>query len=143
MTPVMIALTLVVAAPAPKEAPKKDAPSLVGQWTPIHSLKGGKPDTPEPGSSITFTADGKVQLKEGMRERKEEATYTLDSKKEPAEIDIVPPEKAKESSIVGIYKFEKDTLVLCITMGADRPKKFESPEGSHVILITLQRAKKD
>ena len=60
-----------------------------------------------------------------------------------AEIDIFPPATEKGPNIVGIYKFEKDTLIICITMGGDRPKKFESPEGSETMLITLQRVKKD
>ena len=116
---------------------------MVGEWVPTQAVRGGKPDMPPPGTSIAFTADGKILLKEGMREKAEEGTYKFDAKKDPAEIDIVPPPVGKDATVLGIYKFEKDTLVLCMVMGGDRPKKFESPAGSEVMLITLQRAKKE
>jgi len=143
MNVVLIGLALSLSAPAAKEAPKKDAPSLVGEWVPTQAVRGGKPDLPPAGTSITFNADGKILLKEGMRDKAEEGTYKIDAKKDPAEIDIVSPAKGKDAPVLGIYKFEKDTLVLCIVMGTDRPTKFESPEGSEVMLITLQRAKKE
>ena len=98
---------------------------------------------PPAGTSIAFTADGKVRLREGKQEKVEEGTYKIDAKKDPPEIDIVPPDKDKGPPVIGIYRFEKDTLILCIIMGTDRPKKFESPEGSEVMLITLQRVKKE
>jgi len=142
MYSVMIGLALVVAAPAKKEEPKKDAPTLVGEWYPESAVRGGKLDNPPPGTSITFTADGKCLLKEGKREKVEEGTYKFDAKKDPAEIDISPP-NAGGQAVSGIYKFEKDTLILCIVMGGERPKKFEAPDGSEVMLITLKKVKKE
>jgi uncharacterized protein (TIGR03067 family) len=142
MHSIVIGLALVVGAPA-KDAPKTDAPSLVGEWTPTQAVRGGKPDNPPAGTTITFTADGKVLLKEGNAAKPEEGTYKIDARKDPAEIDIVPPEKDKSPPVIGIYKLEKDTLVICVIMGTDRPKKFESPEGTEIMLITLQRVKKD
>jgi uncharacterized protein (TIGR03067 family) len=142
-TVVVIGLAAVLGAPGPKDDPKKDAPSLVGEWVPTTALRGGKPDMPPAGTSITFTADGKLLLKEGNQAKAEEGTYKTDPKKDPAEIDLVPPDKEKGPPVIGIYKFEKDTLVLCVIMGTDRPKKFESPDGSEIMLITLQRVKKE
>ena len=139
----VIGLAALLGAPGPKEDPKKDAPSLVGEWVPTMALRGGKPDMPPAGTSIAFTADGKVLLREGNQAKPEEGTYKTDPKKDPAEIDITPPDKDKSPLVIGIYKLEKDTLTLCMIMGTDRPKKFESPEGSEVMLITLQRVKKD
>jgi uncharacterized protein (TIGR03067 family) len=142
MYSLMIGLAVVVSAPAKKEEPKKEAPSLVGEWYPESAVRGGKPDNPPEGTSITFTADGKFILKEGKRDKAEEVTYKADPKKDPAEIDITAPEKG-DHAITGIYKFEKDTLILCIAMGGERPKAFASPGGSEVMLITLKWVKKD
>jgi uncharacterized protein (TIGR03067 family) len=142
-TVVLIGLAAVLGAPGPKDDPKKDAPSLVGEWVPTMALRGGKPDIPPAGTSITFTADGKVLLKEGNKGKAEEGTYKADPKKDPAEVDIIPPDNDKGAPVIGIYKLEKDTLVICVIMGTERPKKFESPEGSEIMLITLQRAKKE
>src|SRR5262245_32784319 len=142
-TVVWIGLVAVLGAPGPKEDPKKDAPTLVGEWVPTTALRGGKPDMPPAGTSITFTGDGKVLLKEGNQGKAEEGTYTTDPKKDPPEIDITPPDKGKGAPVIGIYKLEKDTLTLCLIMGTDRPKKFESPDGSEIMLITLSRVKKE
>jgi uncharacterized protein (TIGR03067 family) len=142
MYSIVIGLAVVVGAPA-KDAPKTEAPYLVGEWTPTQAVRGGRPDNPPAGTTITFTADGKVLLKEGNAAKPEEGTYKIDARKDPAEIDIVPPEKDKGPPVIGIYKFEKDLLVMCVIMGTERPKKFESPEGTEIMLITLQRAKKD
>jgi uncharacterized protein (TIGR03067 family) len=142
MYSIVIGLAVVVGAPA-KDTPKTDAPPLVGEWTPTESLQGGKPHNPPADTTITFTADGKVLLKEGNAAKPEEGTYKIDVKKEPAEIDIVPPDKDKGPPVIGIYKFEKDNLIMCVIMGTDRPKTFESPEGSEIMLITLQRVKKE
>jgi uncharacterized protein (TIGR03067 family) len=142
MNTALIGIALILGAPAAKDAPKKETPSIVGEWSPTTAVRGGKPDMPPPGTSITFTADGKMLLKEGKRDRVEEGTYTSDAKKDPAEIDLVSS-KGAEGKLVGIYKFDKDSLILCIAMGADRPKKFESPEGSEIMLITLERVKKE
>jgi uncharacterized protein (TIGR03067 family) len=68
----------------------------------------------------------------------EEHTYIRDAKKDPAEIDIRRAgEKAPE--LWGIYKIEGDTLIVCVTDEGERPKRFESPEGSTIRLITCKR----
>ena len=88
----------------------------------------------------SFTAEGKsVQKVEGVAVAANDATYTTDSKKAPAQPDV-------EGGIAGplraIYKVEKDTLTLCFVDGSDaRPAAFVSPAGSKVVLVTLTRIK--
>ena len=108
---------------------------------------GGKElPVPEGGVGITFSEDGKMTVHEGNRETKETGTYKVDAKKNPAEIDMIPPADKKEPTIAGIYKIDGDTLMLAFERGnrvaATRPTKFESPEGSAVMVITLKRVKK-
>jgi uncharacterized protein (TIGR03067 family) len=145
-TTLLVGLALAVGAPGLKDEPKKEA-SIVGEWVGVKATAGGK-DRPVPagGISFTFTADGKFIVKEGKKEKPDEGTYKLDAKKDPAEIDIMPPaEREKQGKIEGIYKLDGDELQLCFGRGpgAERPKKFESPEGSAVMLMTLKRAKKE
>jgi uncharacterized protein (TIGR03067 family) len=142
----LVGLAVVVGAPKGKELPKKEA-TLVGEWVGEKALAGGKElPVPEGGITFTFTADGGLTVKEGNRAKPEGASYKADPKKDPAEIDIIPPPDKKEPLLQGIYKLDGDTLTLCFSRGGpggERPKKFESPEGSEVIVMTLKRAKKD
>jgi len=142
-TSLFIALALVAGAPKPKDPPAKEPPSIVGEWVGESGTRGGQPHNPDPGTTITFTADGKLILKEGKRDKPEEGTYKADPKKSPAEIDLVPQIGGKGPTIQGIFKIEGDTLTLCFTMGSDRPKEFASPAGSEIMLITCKRAKKE
>lgn len=140
----LIGIALTVGAPS-KDPPAKDAASIVGEWVGEKAVAGGKDrPVPEGGITFTFTADGKLSVKEGPRERADTGTYTTDPKKNPAEIDIIPPADKKDPTIQGIYKLDGDTLTLCFGrgMGGGRPTKFESPEGSDVMLMTLKRVKK-
>lgn len=146
MTPtVLIGLTLAVAAPAPKEAPKKDPPSLVGDWAVQSAVRGGKVEKDDGPASITFTADGKLRVREGKREKPEEIPYTHNPKKDPAEIDLTEPGGGMKGGEVmkGIYRIDGDTLLLCLSMEGDRPTTFDSPAGANRILVTLKRVKKE
>jgi uncharacterized protein (TIGR03067 family) len=139
-------LCLAIAAPAPKDVPKKDAPSLVGEWEGEKATANGK-DLPVPpgGVGFTFNADGTMTMREGKRAPRP-ARYTADPKKDPAEFDILPPDdKADRGVFVGIYKIEGDTLTVCAAVGPPgtaRPTKFEAPEGSNVRLVVFKRVKK-
>jgi uncharacterized protein (TIGR03067 family) len=143
-TSLILGLTLLVAAPAPKEAPKKEAPSLIGEWVPESAIHAGKNDPPPPGSSITFTKEGKCLVTEGKDSKPESMSFTFDPKKDPAEIDISDPQVGMgEKAIKGIYKIDGDTMLICLSIDGERPKAFASPAGSQSILITLKRAKND
>jgi uncharacterized protein (TIGR03067 family) len=142
MTPLLVGLALAVAAPGPKEAPKKDDPTLVGQWTVETVVKGGRPsDDKDKDGGLDFTADGKAVLKD--HGKNVAGNYTSDAKKDPAELDITLEERGMRITLKGIFKIEKDTLTLCLTFEGDRPKGFESPDGAPTVLLTLKRAPKD
>jgi uncharacterized protein (TIGR03067 family) len=140
MTPLFLGLALAVAAPAPKEAPKKDAPTLVGVWKVESSIKGGQRSNPEDWT-MEFTADGKMIMKEAGRDIN--GTYTSDPKKDPAEIDLTLEGGGQMITMHGIYRFEGDTMMMCLTFMGERPTKFESPDGGNCVLVTFKRAKKD
>ncbi|HEX3152579.1 MAG TPA: TIGR03067 domain-containing protein [Gemmataceae bacterium] len=146
-TSLLVGLALIVGAPAPKDA-KKDAPTVVGDWVSDSIIDRGDAD-PNPGKlTLTMTADGKLTIKEG-KEEPEKLQYTVDSKKDPAEIDILEPvdnavgNGMKTHTIPGIYKLEGDTLIICISHKNDRPKTFTSTKADRTVLITLKRIKKN
>lgn len=145
----LIGLALTVAAPAPKETPKKEAPGIVGSWSLEKAEFGGMvlpPGAgPGPGDlSLTFNADGTIIASKGGKPEQDNTRYTHDAKKSPAEIDITEGRGGgKDMIIKGIYKIDGETLTLCMTPMGDRPTKFESAAGGQTIIMTFKRMKKD
>jgi uncharacterized protein (TIGR03067 family) len=142
MLSVVVGLALAVGAPAPKEAPKKDAPSILGEWVPTTIILGGMKEPQPAGSLMTFAKDGKATMKEKRDAKPEEMSYTLDPKQDPPHITLTEMGMGN-ITLPGIYKLEGDTLTICLSPGKDRPTAFASPAGSTNILITLNRLQKD
>jgi uncharacterized protein (TIGR03067 family) len=144
----LILLATTLGAPTTKEKEKDTAKdSIVGEWEGVKaSANGMELPVPAGGIKFEFTADGKMMVHEGKKDKPDAGTYTVDAKKNPAEVDLVPPADKKEPTVQGIYKVEGDELTLCFSRGPDgkaaRPTKFEAPAGSQSILITLKRVKK-
>lgn len=135
-------LALAVGALGEKDAPKKDAPTIVGEWNGEKAVRGGNElPIPDGGIKVTFTADGKMLFKEGNKDE-ETGSYKVDAKKNPGEIDISPPKEGGEMK--GIFKLDGDTLTICLADkdATERPTKFESTDGSKIMLVTLKRIKK-
>jgi uncharacterized protein (TIGR03067 family) len=114
-----------LAAPALKDRPAKEPPSVLGEWLRVGHIQAGKDAgrDSEPHHQ-TFTADGVWEYTYGGRVGNPVAkTYVADPKQNPPAIDI----RGGGQSWKGIYKVEADTLTLCLVSGGlDRPKTFES-----------------
>jgi uncharacterized protein (TIGR03067 family) len=138
-TSLLIGLALADGAPGPA-GPPREAPSVVGRWVGKRGLVGGDDRGVGPGGVVfEFTADGKMEIREGAN-APQPARYAADPAKDPAEIDVTDSGGPRRRVTVGIYKVEKDTLTICLSRGGPRPTKFESPKGSDVTLLTLRRA---
>ncbi|HVK08311.1 MAG TPA: TIGR03067 domain-containing protein [Gemmataceae bacterium] len=139
MTPLLLSLALTVAAPGPKDK-DKPAPTLEGTWK-VEKLEG-KGDKEVTDVTFTFTAD-KVSIKEGGKERKEEAAYAIDPTKKPAHIDIKPG-TGKDMTVPGIFEIDGDTLKICFRgEGGERPTEFKADPTTRTVLVVLKRAKGD
>src|SRR5688572_3745182 len=125
MTPLLVGLALTLGAPAPKEAPKKDPPTVVGDWVPESIVMGGKNDPPPAGALLTFTRDGKCSMRE-KDEKPDEMTYTADPKQDPPHLDLREGGMGG-MNMAGIYKLDGDTLTICLSIMGERPKAFASP----------------
>jgi len=140
----LLAVALTVGAPAPKEAPKKEPPTLVGEWVGETRQANGKTDALPARSVMTFTADGKMAM--GEEGKKLEGTFTSDPEKTPGELNLMvmgPAPAGAGLTVAGIYKIEGDALTICMAVNAPRPTEFASPAGSAAVLVTFKRAKKD
>jgi uncharacterized protein (TIGR03067 family) len=136
VTPTLLTLALAVAAPLPKDKPKAEPGKLEGHWVVESYLAGGKVEAERAGMHLSF--DGKSVVV--AEEKGADVAYAARPKTDPPEIDLT----AANNLIPGIYKIEGDTLLLCFPKagGTDRPKKFASPAGTTIVLMTLKRDKK-
>lgn len=138
-THLLVGLTLVVGAPAPKPAPPPAAPTIVGTWRFESQIDDGQPQ-PCVGRTIEFTANGKFVVRTDGKEE-DYGAYTVDPSKDPPQTEWDP--KANGNDVPGIYQLEGDTLRVCLLADPKgvRPKAFVAPAGSKYILLTLKRAK--
>jgi uncharacterized protein (TIGR03067 family) len=117
-----------------KEVPKELMP-FQGTWKVVKAELDGK-ELPAPEDARFKFAGNKLSIKEGKVDP-EAGTYSVDSKKEPTEIDFISP---KNEKLLGIYKFEKDGK-LSISLIKDpkpRPKKFG---GADTMVVILEKVK--
>lgn len=131
-------IALLLAAPVPKDGKKPEA-SLVGRWEWVELVGGGRAadEAETKGVSLEFSADGTMTVRFGGRPTT--LAYTVRPDKKPPEIDLTEGKKGLTKG--AIYRLDGDALTFCMPAGNDqgRPEKFESPEGSAVLLMKLKR----
>jgi uncharacterized protein (TIGR03067 family) len=135
-----LGLLVPVALFAADPEPENDAKNLLGTWKIVKGTKGGEePSEDMLKSKLIFTADKVTVTRPSGGE--DPASYKIDPKKNPKEIDITPMMGA-DLVVRGIYKFEKGQLILHASKpGSERPKKFD--DKSDVTLILEREKKKD
>jgi uncharacterized protein (TIGR03067 family) len=115
---------------------KSDQELLQGNWDIVGLDSGGKSELTSnyKGNRFSFGKE-KATLKEGSY-TPIEYSFALDSAKSPKTIDLT----IKGNVLRGIYKLEKEDLVLCISMGGPRPTEFAS-KAPDCERITLKRSR--
>ena len=131
-----LGLAMTVSAPGAKTPPKAETPKLEGEWL-LESME--MPKEAKPGDVTFKFADGKISIFEAKRNKPEEADYTVDFTKNPAEIDIKPNRGGKEMTVLGIIEVKGDTMKICLGQNAARPTEFKGDAG--IMLATFKRVK--
>jgi uncharacterized protein (TIGR03067 family) len=133
-------LTTAAILLAAASARADDQKDIEGHWKIEKALRGGNEMPAEERDKTTLEfKGGKVTIHADKQEKP--AEFTLDPKTTPKNIVIKPEGQDKE--LQGIYQLKGDSLTICFSReGADRPKEFESKEGSKHMLIVLKRVKK-
>lgn len=113
-----------------------------GTWITTSSIFDGQPASPELVRSIRriVTDDHVVWERDGKRFAG--TTIVLNPTKDPKTIDVIPdggPNRGEP--VFGIYKFDSDTITICMAgPGQPRPKEFKAEKGSGLSVRVFKRA---
>src|SRR5947209_1345864 len=132
MTPLVVGLALILAAPAPKKNEEPPA-KLEGEWV-VEKFEGPKDDAP-PGTVTMKFADNKISINDTSgKGHTEEAGFTVDATQKPAHIDI-KPDRGGDKLVMGIYEIKGDTLKICFGKDSGvRPTAF-APDAAKGVLV--------
>jgi RNA polymerase sigma factor (sigma-70 family) len=119
-----------------------DEDRLQGYWRVVSARVNGSEAAPGKfpvrrlmvrGNGISFEGGGLPS----------EATFRLDSAVDPKAIDLAFPADGPAGTRQGIYRFDENTLTLCLTAASGRPRPgaFASPSDSGLLLLKCQRGR--
>lgn len=134
MTPLLLAIPLIAAAPIPKELKPKDRPALDGAWKMVSLTFNGQ----QLGGvqSALWKFDGDSLTIEYPNRANPPRPIKTDPKASPAEFQF-----ASNTSQLGIYEVKDDTLTIALGQQANiRPTGFD---GQNVIVYKFMRAADD
>ena len=128
---------------ADDKANAADLKAMVGKWKIEKTILSGKDIT-------DVIKDAKFEIMEGGKytlefgPEKDAGTFTVDATKKLREMDVKPTGGPLKGKLVkAIYKLDGDTLTMCYDHDAgDRPKAFESKEGTNLLFLVYKREKK-
>jgi len=125
-----------------KDVPKELLP-FQGKWE-VKELTGADSIFPKEKWPIFSFVGDKLFVSIPSSDRIETSTITVAPDKTPSEMDAKPEGKFEKIAKV-IYKFEKDTIVLCFAlqgMGAERPKVFKAEKPYALFVLVKAKEKK-
>jgi|GEM_PF-4713946 uncharacterized protein (TIGR03067 family) len=146
------AATLSAQTFAPIEAANKVAPretddsltqKMQGSWTVAKAIFGGKP-FPLDAKTVLKIKDTDYELQ--MPGAEDKGKLVIDTTMVPYQLTIAGTAGPNQGTkIPCIIKFEKEQMVICYQLdgGEVRPEKFESPEGSSLLLAYYDRVKEE
>jgi uncharacterized protein (TIGR03067 family) len=123
---------------------EKELKRFQGTWTIESSEAGGQKAPADQLKDMTVTFDGDKHTVKNASEVIQVGRQKIDPTKSPKTIDVTMTEgPSKGTVMLGIYKFDGDTLTVCFDMeGKKRPTEFKSPPGSQTFVNVHKRVKK-
>jgi uncharacterized protein (TIGR03067 family) len=139
----LLMFALTIGAPGLKDPPKQ---SILGEWHLESRIMDGAPTPPFRSGSLyfEFKFNGTCVRSRGVGIPPSVQHFDIDLKADPPTITMRGMGSGQSSSI-GIWKVDGDTLTLCLDRSGTnaRPKSFESPVGSKITLYVFKRMKKE
>ena len=143
----LFAQTFAPLESANKTAPRETDDSLTrkmqGSWKVAKAVFGGKP-FPLDAKTVLKIKDADYELK--MPGAEDKGKLVVDTSMIPHQLTIAGISGPNQGTkIPCIIKFEKEQMVICYQLdgGDARPEKFESPEGSSLLLAHYERVKEE
>ena len=138
------AVTLLVAADAPRDDARKETDRLQGTWKAVTIEENGKAVTGEGSKDFRLVITGdKAAPKKRVNDEFLDETYQLkiDPTTEPKGIDLIPVSaSAPQRTVRGVYELDKEVLKLRVAKpGAKRPLGFALKSDTDMTLFVLQR----
>jgi uncharacterized protein (TIGR03067 family) len=113
-----------------------DLKAMQGAWEMTKGVNAG--EAMETKGVTMVVEKNTLTVNDGKRD--ESVTFKLNAKKNPKEIDLVPPKDKGDKLMPGIYKLEKGVLTICFNKeGGTRPMKFDDKGTS---LVVFKKVKK-
>lgn len=131
---VLVLMTWAAFGSDPCPEPAQEKCPLDGRWQMVKAEVMGKNLIDEQLKKTLHFAKGKVTIP--SENDKSGGTYKLDAKQSPGHIDMTSD---KGPTTKGIYKVEKDRLVICMSLKGERPTNFDA---ANAIVLTLEKVKK-
>ncbi len=139
----LLALGLVIAVFGTSTAADEKDPTK-GKWVIESVTREGKSNDALKGATREH-ADGKYTLtpRKDSKAAPTSGTYKLDLTKTPVQIDLAVKGGTYDGkTLLGIAKIDSDTLTIAFgEPGKDRPTKFETKEGSGIVVVVHKKAK--
>jgi uncharacterized protein (TIGR03067 family) len=114
---------------------------IAGSWTCSSAVIDGRPLADETARQLQLTLTADRYKSQRGDQVLFDSSYTLDTRKNPAQIDMIGTEGDLKGKIApGILKLDGDTLTMCYVMpGKERPTAFDSQPQSGAFLVVWKR----
>lgn len=127
-----------------KDAIKKDLEAMQGKWKVVEMIEDGDKLSDDDIKVLEVTVQGDILT---VREKKEEVAQfkmKIDPSKTPKAAEMIHTKgDEKGQNEPSIYEITGDSFKVCMNEeGKNRPKAFESKDGSGFTLIVMKRAGK-
>jgi uncharacterized protein (TIGR03067 family) len=142
-TLLLVGAVLTAEEPSPAE---KELKQLEGTWV-VETMIGGGKDfyaDGQPKAVVVFKGDkARIEGNELLQKLYTSFTIKVDPTTNPKCMDMVITEGSMKGMVVEcIYEVKGDELKMCARLGGnERPSKFESPEGTPIVLAVAKRQK--
>ena len=112
-----------------------------GVWAGVTVINNGERMADEKAKKLRLTLTADRYKTEMGDQVLFDSTYTINTAKTPAQIDIIGTEgELKGKPALGLIQVEGDTLTMCYVMpGSERPSALDSPPGSRITLLIMKR----